>query len=121
MSTSATGQVLVDEDGTPLVGYTVVARHMSALFPSDLTARPTDGQGRFTLTYDGDFFVTEFGHALPVPTRPPLSIRTITFVVDVELPLAITNGSVRGLSWTRYAIASSLIAAPAHGSTRRTP
>ncbi len=62
MSTSATGQVLIDEDGTPLVGYTVVARHMSALFPSDLTSGPTDAQGRFSLTYDGDFFVTEFGH-----------------------------------------------------------
>jgi phosphatidylserine/phosphatidylglycerophosphate/cardiolipin synthase-like enzyme len=62
VSTSATGQVLVDEDGTPLVGYTVVARHMSALFPSDLASGSTDGQGRFGLTYDGDFFVTEFGH-----------------------------------------------------------
>src|SRR5437764_15291750 len=62
MSTSATGQVLVDEDGMPLAGYVVVARHLSALFPSDLTSGPTDGQGRFILTYDGDLFQTEFGH-----------------------------------------------------------
>jgi phosphatidylserine/phosphatidylglycerophosphate/cardiolipin synthase-like enzyme len=61
MSTSATGQILIDEDSSPLAGHTVVVRHMSALFPSDLKSSVTDGFGNFTLTYDPDFFVADFG------------------------------------------------------------
>jgi len=51
MSTSATGTVIVAEGASPpLPGLTVVARNLSALFPSDIgTSQPSDRFGDFSL------------------------------------------------------------------------
>jgi hypothetical protein len=61
VSTSANVRLVVDEDSTPLVGFTVVVVDTSALFSSDLTKGVTGGDGRVTLHYDEDFFIDEFG------------------------------------------------------------
>src|SRR5690349_3232436 len=58
MSNKATGRLVLTDDPDHLIGldgYTIIARHISAIIPTELTRTKTDADGRFTLRYEKDF------------------------------------------------------------------
>jgi phosphatidylserine/phosphatidylglycerophosphate/cardiolipin synthase-like enzyme len=61
MSTTATGRLVATEDGSGLANMTVVLTDVSALFSTKLASKRAESDGKFSLTYEPDTLVAEFG------------------------------------------------------------